>query len=154
MFIKNASPCINGRFVPKTGVKLSPVICPRSEKVLSEVGIATAAHVDEAVRSARSAHNLLRKIPGSRLRDSLLEISDLLKEHRSDFAYLESLSGKLRSESEADVDSSIEVLRYFAGYADNLTSEYFNNDPYFQRYTIREALGVCGLITSFNYPLC
>lgn len=153
-YLIRTTPFIDGRFVPKSKLKLSRIVCPRTERVLAEVGIASSSHVDDAVLSARDAHNLVRKVRGSEMRDALLHISDLIAKHRSDFVYLESLSGKLREDSESDVASSIEVFRYFAGHADKLTSEKYNVDSSFHRYTQREPIGVCGLITSFNYPLC
>src|SRR3954449_10212814 len=43
--------------------------------------------------------------------------------------------------------------RYFAGYADKLAGRNFCVDNKYMLYTIREPVGMCGLITSFNYPL-
>src|ERR1044071_7091539 len=43
--------------------------------------------------------------------------------------------------------------RFFAGCADKLAGHTFSVDNKYRSYTIREPVGVCGLITSFNYPL-
>lgn len=59
-----------------------------------------------------------------------------------EIAHLESLSGgKPIAEARDDVQSSIEVFRYFAGFADKLHGSFsaLDRDPYaFQNWTVRQ----------------
>ncbi|KAI8905515.1 aldehyde dehydrogenase domain-containing protein [Gorgonomyces haynaldii] len=65
---------------------------------------------------------------------------------KQEFADLETISGKPIAQSILDVEQSIDTLRYFA-------KQVPNGRVCEDGYTIREPMGVVGLITSFNYPL-
>ena len=49
---------------------------------------------------------------------------------------------------------SIRTLRYYAGLCDKVDGRVVNNNDGYFSYVIREPIGVCALITPWNFPLC
>jgi acyl-CoA reductase-like NAD-dependent aldehyde dehydrogenase len=85
----------------------------------------------------------------------LNQLADALERHGEQLAVLETLNvGKPIVDSRVEVKSAIEVLRYFAGFSDKLYGRMLQVDDSRMRYhSRRQPLGVCALITSYNYPL-
>ena len=66
--------------------------------------------------------------------------------------------GKSRADATGDVMFSTLIIRYYAGLANHIRGESFMRDSMGFRenqfgYTRKEPVGVCGLITPWNYPL-
>ncbi|KAJ3063619.1 hypothetical protein HDU98_000577, partial [Podochytrium sp. JEL0797] len=85
--------------------------------------------------------------------DALLGLAEAMSQNRELLAYSEAIVGKTIGDSRLDVDASVECFRFFSGQADKAHSRSFSLHPTQRSFTIREPVGVCGLITSFNYPL-
>ncbi|KAJ3400381.1 Rab GDP dissociation inhibitor alpha, partial [Chytriomyces hyalinus] len=90
---------------------------------------------------------------GSLRRDALLALANCMANNRNLFAEAEALTGKPVADSLLDVDSCVETFKFFAGFADKMHGRSFRSLSNHHSFTVREPLGVCGLITSFNYPL-
>ena len=75
--------------------------------------------------------------------------------NREELAELETLdTGKTLEESRWDMDDVAAVFRYYAGLAREETPETLDApDPNGASVVVREAVGVCGLILPWNYPL-
>src|ERR1700722_8370617 len=148
---------INGKWVaPKSG-KSFETINPATEEVLALVAEGDKADVDEAVKAARKAYEEGRWSsisPHQRTR-YLLTIADLIDKHADELAQLETLdNGKPLSQSRAiDIAGAAGIFRYFAGWATKIYGETNPSDPSTFNYTLREPVGVCGLITPWNFPL-
>lgn len=70
------------------------------------------------------------------------------------FKRLESLNnGKPVKEAAADINYSIAVIEYYAGWADKLTGKTIPADGPVFTYTRHEPIGVCGQIIPWNYPI-
>ncbi|WP_308250313.1 aldehyde dehydrogenase family protein [Sphaerisporangium fuscum] len=85
----------------------------------------------------------------------LLRVADLLEREKKDFARAESLdTGKRLVESEYDVDDVVACFRYFGGIAGTDVGRVVDTgrDDAVSR-VVYEPVGVCGLITPWNYPL-
>nr|KAJ3419630.1 hypothetical protein HK105_006722 [Polyrhizophydium stewartii] len=102
---------------------------------------------------AGTARLLLATTTTTTTRQALHEIANGMAQNRDELSWLESLAGKPISQAAEDIDASIECVRHFAGFADRIQGKYFAAHPGFESFTVREPVGVCGLITSFNYPL-
>jgi aldehyde dehydrogenase (NAD+) len=69
-------------------------------------------------------------------------------------ANLETLdNGKTFADSLFDVQCSIDVFRYYAGWADKVQGETLPSDGPLFSYTRKEPIGVVGQIIPWNYPL-
>ncbi|MYV91923.1 aldehyde dehydrogenase family protein, partial [Streptomyces sp. SID1034] len=86
----------------------------------------------------------------------LLRVADLLVRDKADFARAESLdTGKRLVESEYDMDDIANCFRYFgnlvaAGGTDRVVD---TGIPTVDSRVVHEPVGVCSLITPWNYPL-
>ncbi|NUW44332.1 aldehyde dehydrogenase family protein [Nonomuraea rhodomycinica] len=130
---------------------------PADGSLVTTVAEATATDAVAAIQAARQAfdHGPWPATP-ARERGALLHrVADLLERDRAQFARAESGdTGKRIVESEYDVDDSVASLRYFAGVAGTDAGRVVDTgrDDAISRI-VYEPVGVCGLITPWNYPL-
>lgn len=147
----------------RTLLNLSPVCQSLISSIFfnPQVESASAEDVDLAVKAAKKAfeEGEWSKI-SARDRGSLLfRLADLMEEHKEELATLESLdSGAVYTLAlKTHVGMSIECWRYFAGWCDKIegSSIPISHARPNRNMTItrREPIGVCGLVTPWNYPL-
>jgi betaine-aldehyde dehydrogenase len=131
--------------------------CPADGTPVATVAEASAADVDDAVAAAREAfdHGPWPTTPEKERGALLFRVADRIQAGRTEFARAESLdTGKRLVESEYDVDDVIACLRYYAGIAGTDAGRVVDTgrSDAISR-VVREPLGVCALITPWNYPL-
>jgi aldehyde dehydrogenase (NAD+) len=149
---------IEGQFCDAADGAVFDTINPATGEVLTKVASASEQDVDRAVRSARAAFDSgpwTRKMSGADRARILWKVGDLLLAHAEEIGELETLdSGKPVTENtKIDVPLAADCFHYYAGLATKLHGETIPvRGPYFT-YTLREAVGVCGLITPWNFPL-
>ena len=82
-------------------------------------------------------------------------MAELIDKYADELAELESLdNGKPVSQARAiDIAGAAGILRYFAGWPTKIYGETNPSDPSMFNYTLREPVGVCGLIIPWNFPL-
>jgi acyl-CoA reductase-like NAD-dependent aldehyde dehydrogenase len=82
-------------------------------------------------------------------------LADLIERNIDEIAELETLdNGKPIFESrQVDMPMVIDVLRYYAGLATKIHGETVNTFETAFTYTLREPVGVVGLIIPWNFPL-
>jgi acyl-CoA reductase-like NAD-dependent aldehyde dehydrogenase len=83
------------------------------------------------------------------------KLADLIEKNIDELAELETLdNGKPIFESRyVDMPMVIDVLRYYAGWATKIRGETVNTFESAFTYTLREPVGVVGLIIPWNFPL-
>jgi len=148
---------VAGEWVDATGGGTFTTVDPSTERVSGTVARATAADVDSAVRAAREAFDRgpwPRLAPSERAR-VLWKASELLRERAEDLARAEALDmGKPVSEGKAvDVQFCAQLFEYYAGWATKLAGETLPGMPGFAVSTLREPVGVVGMITPWNFPM-
>lgn len=135
-----------------------PTYDPATEEVLDEVAFASAADVDAAVGAARRAFgspSWRDMMPVDRAR-LLFRLADSIDEHAEELAALETKDqgqpiGVSRSVS---VGGAAEHFRYYAGWVTKIEGATAPvGFPETLHYTRREPVGVCALITPWNFPL-
>ncbi|HXY14781.1 MAG TPA: aldehyde dehydrogenase family protein [Terriglobales bacterium] len=134
-------------------------INPATGQVLTRVAEASASDVDQAVAAARIAledrGSVWRKMSASDRGKLIWRLADLVEKNVDELAEIETLdNGKPISESRnIDMPMVIDVLRYFAGLATKIQGETVNTFETAFTYTLREPVGVVGLIIPWNFPL-
>ncbi|MBZ5720069.1 MAG: aldehyde dehydrogenase family protein [Acidobacteriia bacterium] len=134
-------------------------INPASGEVLTQIVEATAEDVDRAVKAARKAFEdrggPWRKMSASERGRLLWKLADLIEKNIDELAELETLdNGKPIFESRyVDIPMVVDVLRYYAGWATKIHGETVNTFETAFTYTLREPVGVVGLIIPWNFPL-
>jgi betaine-aldehyde dehydrogenase len=147
---------IDGEFVDPAEGATEEVLNPATAEAIADAPLSTAEDVDRAVQAARRAFDgWASATPGERSL-ALLKLADRIEEHAGEISDLEAANaGKPRSAfAEDEIPFMVDNLRYFAGAARNLegraTGEYVEGYTSMVR---REAVGVVGQITPWNYPL-
>jgi acyl-CoA reductase-like NAD-dependent aldehyde dehydrogenase len=129
------------------------VLEPATERVLARVDRATAGDVDAAVTRARAAWPAWRAVaPPDRAR-LLLALAELLAEHGEELAVLEARNaGKPIADARGEMAMVADTFRYYAGAPER---PFGDTIPVAGGlgFTVREPLGVVGLITPWNFPL-
>ncbi|MER8103597.1 gamma-aminobutyraldehyde dehydrogenase [Kitasatospora sp. NPDC094016] len=132
------------------------VVNPADGSVVEQVALATTGEVDAAVAAAKAAlPGWSRATPGARS-EALTALAAVLASASADLARVETAqTGKpVKLATEFDVPGTIDNVAFFAGAARNLegkaAGEYSGDHT---SYVRREAIGVVGSISPWNYPL-
>eukprot|EP00499_Haloplacidia_sp_CaronLabIsolate_P008895 CAMPEP_0196782964 /NCGR_PEP_ID=MMETSP1104-20130614/12267_1 /TAXON_ID=33652 /ORGANISM="Cafeteria sp., Strain Caron Lab Isolate" /LENGTH=497 /DNA_ID=CAMNT_0042153213 /DNA_START=58 /DNA_END=1551 /DNA_ORIENTATION=- len=149
---------INGRWTKPALRGLLRVINPATERVLAEVGVATQADVDQAVRAASASFPAWSSMPGFQRAGFLRKIAHLVRDRREELSRVETLnSGKPLPESEWDVDDAAGCFDYYADMAERFESTRESSvavpDESFTGRVRLEPMGVVAAIVPFNYPM-
>ena len=148
---------IDGQWIE--GTKHFDTINPASEEVLTQIAEASSADIDHAVQAARRAFEdrsgSWRKMSASERGRLIWRLAELVEKNIEELAELETLdNGKPIFESRyVDMPMVIDVLRYYAGWATKIHGETVNTLETAFTYTLREPLGVVGMIVPWNFPL-
>lgn len=148
---------IDGQWLPAQSGKTFATINPATEEVIAQVAEGDAADIDLAARAARRAFDSGPwRTMDARDRGRLLyQLADRIESEIDDLAALETLdNGKPISESRTgDLPFVIDVLRYYAGYADKIHGSTIPIRGRNFCYTRREPVGVAGQIIPWNFPM-
>uniref|UniRef100_A0A182Q3G5 formyltetrahydrofolate dehydrogenase n=1 Tax=Anopheles farauti TaxID=69004 RepID=A0A182Q3G5_9DIPT len=151
---------VNGQFVDAERGKVLPIVNPTNEQVICEVASATKADVDMAVEAADEAFRGVWTSVSARERGQLMyKLADLMEQHKEELATIESIdSGAVYTLAlKTHVGMSIDAWRYYAGWADKIEGTTIPVNParpnHVLTFTKKEPIGVCALITPWNYPL-
>ena len=153
--IETLSNFIDGERVPSDG-DTEAILNPATGEELARAPISSAADVDRAVRAARRAFEGWSTTTPAQRAQALLAIADLIEDHAEEIARLEALNaGKpIAAVTNDELPVMADNLRFFAGAARCLegraAGEYMEG---YTSFTRREAVGVIGQVTPWNYPL-
>jgi acyl-CoA reductase-like NAD-dependent aldehyde dehydrogenase len=129
------------------------VIEPATEAVLEEIPRAGAEDVDAAVERARRAFTSWRAVaPADRAR-LIHRLADALAAEQAALATLEARNaGKPIGDARGEMQMVVDTFRYYAGAPERLLGDTIPVAGG-QALTVREPLGVVGLIVPWNFPL-
>jgi len=146
---------IDGEHAASEG-ETEAVLNPATGQELARAPKSTAEDVDRAVRAARRAFEGWSSTTPAQRAKALLALAELVEEHGEEIARLEALNaGKpIEAVTSDEIPVMADNLRFFAGAARCLegraAGEYMEG---YTSFTRREAVGVIGQITPWNYPL-
>lgn len=151
----NTGSYVNGKWFHPTSKKISKNINPADTgDVIAEYSLATAADVQSAIDAAVAAWPAWRKTPGPERGRVLWRAANIARNRLDDIARtLTREEGKILKEARGEVLKGISLLEYYAGegfrmHGKTLPSE--SRDTF--TYTVRQPLGVVGLIAPWNFP--
>ena len=131
--------------------------CPADARLIATVSEGAEDDALAAVAAARAAFDDgdWPRTPAPTRAALLHRVADLLEANKGEVARAESLdTGKRLVEGEYDVDDVVSVFRHFAGVAgDNAGRVVDPGRADVVSRIVREPVGVCSLITPWNYPL-
>ena len=133
------------------------VVNPFDASVVARLDQAGPEDVDRAVAAARSAFDAgpWPRTPVAERAALLRRVADLLQRDKDAIARTETLdTGKTLVESGIDVDDVTAVFRYYADLAAVESGRLVDVGlPHVVSRVVHEPVGVCALITPWNYPL-
>ncbi|RIV82572.1 aldehyde dehydrogenase family protein [Aurantiacibacter xanthus] len=152
---------IDGKSVPAISGKTFATVNPATGQEICQVAEGGVEDVDLAVRAARKALENPAWRDMSAVDRSLLlnRLADLIERDAAELAVLECMdNGKPATLTQAvEIEGSIKTFRYFAGWPTKFGGETLPVSPRsgakILNYTVREPVGVCGLIVPWNYPM-
>jgi betaine-aldehyde dehydrogenase len=153
--IETLSNFIDGERATSDG-ETEAILNPATGEELAHAHNSTAQDVDRAVRAARAAFAGWSQTTPAARATALLGLAGAIEEHAEELARLEALNaGKpLTAVARDELPVMADNLRFFAGAArcteGRAAGEYMEGYTSFVR---REAVGVVGQITPWNYPL-
>jgi len=147
---------IDGRWEWPDGVKAIQSRNPAdTREVVCETPDSSAAELDRAVEAARRAFPAWRRTPPPARAAILRKAGEILAQRKNQIGELIAReAGKPIAEGRGDVQEAIDMAELAAGegrrlYGDTAPSELPNK----LCLTLREPIGVCGLITPWNFPV-
>ena len=146
---------IAGKFrAPESGTYFDDIE-PASGEVIAQVPDSDQRDVDAAVRAARAAFPAWSKMPVAERSRLLLRLSDLIEKNLEELAQMESRdSGKaIALARRLDIPRAVANFRFFATAILHFASEAHVTDGLALNYTLRQPIGVAGLISPWNLPL-
>jgi betaine-aldehyde dehydrogenase len=133
------------------------VINPFDASVVRTVDQAGPDDVELAVAAARAAFDSgsWRTTPAPERGALLRRVAELFVRDKEEIAHTETLdTGKTLAESRIDTDDVTAVFRYYADLADKDGGRLVDTGrPTVLSRVVHELVGVCVLITPWNYPL-
>jgi acyl-CoA reductase-like NAD-dependent aldehyde dehydrogenase len=130
---------------------------PATGEVIATVPEATEKDVDAAVDAARAAFESEEwsGLPPAARAKLIWRVGDLVEEHLEELAEIDTRDqGRPLAISKMVTGPVADHFRYYAGWATKIAGETTRvNFPGVFHYTLREPVGVCALITPWNFPL-
>jgi alpha-ketoglutaric semialdehyde dehydrogenase len=114
-----------------------------------------AEDADAAVQAAKKAFATWRLVPAPKRGEILYRVGELLRKHKEELARVETREmGKVLKETRGDVQEGIDCAFYVAGEGRRLFGETTPAElPNKFAMSVRMPVGVCALITPWNFPL-
>lgn len=141
---------INGEWVESTGSKIIDVINPATEEVIGQISDGTKEDLDKAVAAARAAFPSFSQTTKEERIELLNRIADEYEKRKDDFVKVitEELGSPLTTSEKTHYNMG---LIHFRQAAKDLETFEFTEKR--GKTVIRkEAIGVSGLITPWNFP--
>ncbi|XP_078432238.1 aldehyde dehydrogenase family 2 member C4-like [Wolffia australiana] len=147
---------INGEFVDAVSGRTFDTVDPRTGEVLARMAEGEEEDVDIAVKAAREAFERgpWPRMSGSDRGKIMRKLADLIEEHAEEISLLDVADGgkPYSLVRHAEIPMCVDHLRYFAGAADKIHGETLKMSRELMGYTLKEPIGVVGLITPWNSP--
>ena len=150
---------IGGKWVESRSGKTFEVLNPADGKVIARVAEGCREDVNLAVEAARKAfeNSAWRRMTAAQRADLIWRLGDAIEANAEEMAIIETLDNgaPLQATRSITIATSVEKLRYYAGWATKLTGSTMEvmQEGEFHAFTLREPVGVVGLIVPWNAPL-
>ncbi len=129
------------------------VLEPATEAVLAEMPSADEEQLDTAVARAKASYPSWRALEPAERGRKLRDLTLALEAHHEELSQLEGRNvGKPIADARAEMAMVIDTFRYYAAAPERPHGDTIPVAAG-QAFTVREPLGVVGLITPWNFPL-
>jgi len=145
---------VDGAPYAGSSTRTSPVYNPATGLVTKNLTLATAADLDAAVANAQAAFPLWRDTSQAKRQSIMYNFRELLNARKGDLAdILTAEHGKVTSDALGEIIRGLEVVEFALGMPHLSKGDYSENvSTGVDVYTLRQPLGVVGIISPFNFP--
>ncbi len=142
---------INGKWVDPVKPEVLEVINPATEESVGQISIGSSLDVDNAVKAARKAFNSFSKTTVQERLELLTEIRNIYKKRFDEIAeaIMTEMGAPIKLASGAQASVGMAHLKTAIRVLDAQKFEYEHNNMIIRK----EPIGVCGLITPWNWPI-
>lgn len=154
--IKHYLNYIDGKWVPGDWGKNFEDRNPANiQDVLGLFPESTHEHIEKAVAAAEKAYDSWRLTAPPKRGEIILRAGLLLEKHKEELAqWMTREMGKVIKETRGDVQEAVDMAFYAAGEGRRLFGKTTTSElPNKFAMSIRQPVGVCGLITPWNFPV-
>jgi malonate-semialdehyde dehydrogenase (acetylating)/methylmalonate-semialdehyde dehydrogenase len=146
---------INGaETAPNSGSRVSDVTNPATGKVTSQVALASAATVNDAVAAATAAFPLWRDTSLAKRVQILFRFRELLNARKPELAAIITAEhGKVLDDALGEISRGQEVVEFACGIPHLLKGGYTENaSTKVDVHSVRQPVGPAAIISPFNFP--
>jgi acyl-CoA reductase-like NAD-dependent aldehyde dehydrogenase len=147
---------INGEWVEaRRGRALEDRNPANSVELIGIFPASSQEDVNDAVDAAKAAFRIWRLVPAPKRAEILYRAAEILVKRKEDLARdMTREMGKPLAETRGDVQEAIDMTYYMAGEGRRLSGETVPSElPNKFAMSVREPLGVVGMITPWNFPM-
>jgi malonate-semialdehyde dehydrogenase (acetylating)/methylmalonate-semialdehyde dehydrogenase len=143
----------NAEHVSKSG-RTAPVFDPALGVATKEVALANEAEIAAAIASAKKAFPAWRNESLAKRQAIIFNFRELLNARKGELAEIITAEhGKVLSDALGEITRGQEVVEFACGINQMLKGDYTENaSTGVDVYSIRQPLGVVGIISPFNFP--
>lgn len=146
---------IDGAWVPPTTPEDFDVINPADETAFGVISLGSKADVDKAVAAARAAFDGWSKTPLADRIAKVEKLAEVYERRAGEMAEAISteMGAPMKLATTAQAAAGLGHIKAFIRALKDFKFEHKLRDDTPDEYIIHEAIGVCGLITPWNWPM-
>lgn len=145
---------IDGEERASTSGRTAPVYNPATGAVSAQVALADRADIDRALESAARGYKVWSSYSIAKRQTVLFAFRELLNARRGELAeIITSEHGKVISDAMGEILRGQEVVELATGFPHLIKGGYSENaSTGIDVYSLKQSLGVVGIISPFNFP--
>jgi malonate-semialdehyde dehydrogenase (acetylating)/methylmalonate-semialdehyde dehydrogenase len=145
---------IDGALRASTSGRTAPVFNPATGAVAAEVALADQAEIDEAIASATRGFAVWSSYSIAKRLTVLFAFRELLNARKAELAAIITAEhGKVLSDAMGEIMRGQEVVELACGFPSLIKGAFSENvSTGIDVYTLKQPLGVVGIISPFNFP--
>jgi alpha-ketoglutaric semialdehyde dehydrogenase len=147
---------INGEWVESRSGKAYENRNPaNTDELIGMFVSSTSEDVDAAVDAAKATYKKWRLVPAPKRAEILFRAAEILVQRKEDYSKdMTREMGKVLTETRGDVQEAIDMTYYMAGEGRRLFGQTTPSElPNKFAMSVRQSIGVCGMITPWNFPM-
>ncbi|MGH8954509.1 MAG: CoA-acylating methylmalonate-semialdehyde dehydrogenase [Microbacterium sp.] len=145
---------IDGADSPSSSGRTAPVYNPATGAVQAHVGLADQAEIDAAIESAQRGYQIWKTYSIAKRQTVIFAFRELLNARKRELAEIITAEhGKVVSDAMGEILRGQEVVELATGFPHLIKGAFSENaSTGVDVYSLKQPLGVVGIISPFNFP--
>ena len=153
--VRVVSHWIDGAERPSDSGRVAPVYNPATGAVTARVALADQAEIDEAIASAEAGFAVWKDYSIAKRQTVLFAFREILNARKAELAEIVTAEhGKVLSDAMGEILRGQEVVELATGFPHLIKGAFSENaSTGIDVYSLKQPLGVVGVISPFNFPV-